>query len=303
LPGGCSIGQRPIDLHLKVFNSLGGSSKIEHGYVTVQGKLKSGTIFLDFPSVGATQNALLTAVSIEGVTTILNAAEEPEIEDLIRFLTTLGAKIEKGIGKTLHVHGGKPLKGGTYRIMQDRIEAGTWLVLSHLTNGRVKVKNVDVDALHNVISKFSQSGFVFNQKEGTLTSNHPSPLSFQTGPHPSFPTDLQSQITLLCTTIPGTHVIVETIFENRFQHVPELIKMGANIKVMDGKISLVYGGSTQLTGANIKATDLRAGATMVLASLMSEGKTTLDGIHHIERGYDDILQKLTSIGAKISVES
>lgn len=302
LPGGCAIGQRPIDLHLKAFQSLGASWKIEHGHVLIEGPLKAGTIFLDFPSVGATENAILAAVSIEGETTILNAAEEPEIVDLVNFLNQMGADVRKEAGKTWVINGGKPLKSTTYSIMPDRIEAGTWLTLSALTNGNVKVRGIEKTSINNVFHKLIELGFQINEQNGVYSVNPISPsraMSFQTGPHPSFPTDMQPQFLVLAALTKGMHIAVETVFENRFQHVPELMKMGTNIKVFENKIAAIYGGKS-LTGAPVKATDLRAGAALILAGLMAKGTTTITDEYHIERGYENVLSKLQSIGANIS---
>lgn len=302
-PGGCSIGERPIDLHLKAFQMLGAKSKIEKGQVrlTSPNGLSSNLIFLDFPSVGATENALLTAVSLQGKTTILNAAEEPEVEDLVNFLKTIGADIRKEDVKSWSVYGGKILKGGEYRVMYDRIEAGTWLTLSALTNGKVKVSNLDPSSISSFRMKFEDSGFGLRTNsnfEFYLLQDELKSITFQTGPHPSYPTDMQPLMLTLATLTEGMHIGVETIFNNRFQYLQELMKMGGNSKVFEGKMAVVN-GVTNLSGATVKATDLRAGAALVIAGLLAEGETTITDTHHIERGYENIFAKLRKIGAII----
>lgn len=300
LPGGCNIGVRPIDLHLKAFSSLGAKWHIENGYVVLSGKLKAGTVFLDFPSVGATENAILAAVSIKGKTTILNGAEEPEIVDMIAFLNSLGADIRKEEGKTWVVYGGKTLTGGEYSVMPDRIEAGTWLVLSALTDGKVKVSNLNENELKNVLMKFTEYGYTIVKEDNTfsLKLNTPQAVSFQTGPHPSFPTDMQPQMLTLASLTKGMHIGVETVFENRFQHLPELERMGANYKVFENRMA-VLNGVDKLYGTTVSATDLRSGASLVIAGLLAEGTTIIENTYHIERGYENILHKLSLIGADI----
>lgn len=309
MPGGCSIGQRPIDLHLKAFKQLGAEHSIRRGHVLIEGDLKANSIFLDFPSVGATENALLTAVSVQGKTTILNAAEEPEIFELVRFLKEMGADIYKEEGKSWVVNGGKELKGVDFKVCSDRIEAGTWLTLSALTNGAVKVSKVEEDSIHNILVKFGEAGYNINKEYindemiYSLTKKEAKSqqrISLQTGPHPSYPTDMQPLMTVLASLTDGMHVVVDTVFSNRFQYAHELLKMGAKIEVLDSRMGIIN-GVDGLQSSIVTATDLRAGAALVLAGLVAEGETVVTDTDHILRGYEDILKKLENINAEISV--
>lgn len=299
-PGGCNIGQRPVDLHLKAFETMGIKHRIQGGYIHFSGNLKRGTIFLDFPSVGATENAILAAVSAKGRTVILNGANEPETTDLINYLNQMGADIQRDSLRGIVINGGKPLKGTTYKVIPDRIEAGTWLLLSAMSGGEIKVKNAEVSHLENLIEKLNESGISVALNPLRITKINPKgTMTFQTGPYPSFPTDFQPQCTAMAMTMNGMHIIVETVFENRFRHVAELNKMGADIRVFD-KIAIVYGGK-KITGAEVKATDLRGGMAMVMAGLIADGETVISDFDHVLRGYDDLIPKLQKLGAKVKL--
>lgn len=303
LPGGCNIGSRPIDLHLKGFKLLGANITIGHGFIEVRAKKLTGNrIYLDFPSVGATENIIMASVLAKGVTIIENAAEEPEIWDLANFLNRMGAKIEgAGLGK-ITITGVTSLKGIDYTPIYDRIEAGTFMIAAAITNSKIKINGINEEHLRPLIEKLKESGVIFSEYgnysvtvDGRCKKN---PLDIKTLPYPGFPTDMQAQImSLLCVT-EGVSVITETVFENRFMHVAELQRMGANIKI-DGRTAIVE-GVPKLTGCQVKATDLRAGAAMILAGLVAEGETIVSDVYHIDRGYVDIESKFRKIGADIN---
>lgn len=300
-PGGCNIGTRPIDLHLKGFKALGAEVKLNHGYVEVSTKkLVGGKIYLDFPSVGATENIMMSAVLAEGETIIENAAEEPEIGDLAEFLNGMGAKIT-GIGTdTLKIIGVKSLQGISYEPIYDRIEAGTFMIAAGITKSKIKINGINKEHIRPVVAKLTEMGIGFEFKGQELLvdgRNDLKPIDIKTMPYPGFPTDMQSQMMSLLSCVCGTSVITETIFENRFMHVIELKRMGANIKI-DGR-SAVIEGINKLNGAEVKATDLRAGAALILAGLEAEGETEISDIHHIDRGYVEIENKLRNIGVNI----
>ena len=301
LPGGCAIGTRPIDLHLKGFKALGVETSTEHGSIDSSVEdLVGGKIYLDFPSVGATENIMMLASMAKGETILENAAMEPEIIDLQNFLNKLGAKI-KGAGTgTIKIKGVQRLGGCTHRIIPDRIEAGTFLVAAAITGGDVLVENVIASHIKPVIAKLRESGVevIENSDSIRVISNEElKPINVKTLPYPGFPTDMQSQFMAMLTLAKGTSVVVETVFENRFMHVNELNRMGANIKI-EGKSATIE-GVDGLTGAHVRATDLRAGAALVLAGLVAEGKTEIEDIYHIERGYDGIEEKFSKLGAII----
>ncbi len=302
LPGGCAIGARPVDLHLKGFEALGCEIKINHGYVeATTDKLVGNTIVLDFPSVGATENIIMAAVRANGQTILDNAAKEPEIEDLCNFLVSMGAKIE-GIGTSrLVITGVEKLIPGEYNIIPDRIEAGTYLVLAVLSEGAVKVKGANLHHIESFKAKLEEMGVKFHI-EGDLVRveakiSELKPVRAKTLPHPGFPTDLQAQLMTLMCVVNGTSEIKETIFENRFMHVPELNRMGANIKI-DGNVALID-GIKKFESAEVMASDLRAGASMVIAGLFAEGETVVTRIYHIDRGYENLENKLSKLGANI----
>lgn len=302
LPGGCAIGTRPIDLHLKGFEALGAEIEIGHGYIEARAPrgLKGARIYLDFPSVGATENILMAASLAEGTTILENPAHEPEIVDLANYLNVMGARIRGAGTNVIKIEGVKELKGSEYTIIPDRIEAGTYMVAAAMTGGDLWIENALTEHLKPVIAKLKEAGVGIEEdinglrvySTGTLKA-----IDVKTLPYPGFPTDMQAQFMALATVSQGTSVITETVFENRFMHVDELKRMGATIKI-EGRSAIVEGVS-RLTGCPVKATDLRAGAAMVLAGLVADGQTEVGYIHHIDRGYDGIVDKLCSIGADI----
>jgi len=287
LPGGCSIGSRPVDIHLKGFEALGVSIRIEHGFVELRASQLIGTpMRLSFPSVGATENIMMAACLAEGNTIIENAAREPEIDDLAYFLNCSGADIS-GIGTdTLHIKGVSSLKGVTdYHVIPDRIEIGTLLIAAAITQGCVTVEGVCKDHIHPLCTVLTSMGAELTYTDQSITCRVDKPLhavDITTDPHPGFPTDMQAQMMALLSVSNGTSVIHEQIFENRFMHAHELIRMGATI-TLDGQHARITGGP--LSGADVKMTDLRAGAAMILAGLVAEGHTKISGLHHLKRGY------------------
>ncbi|EOR21303.1 UDP-N-acetylglucosamine 1-carboxyvinyltransferase [Clostridium sartagoforme AAU1] len=302
MPGGCNIGSRPIDLHLKGFKLLGAEIEIGHGFVEAKAKkLKGNRIYLDFPSVGATENLLMASVLAEGTTIIENAAEEPEIWDLANFLNSMGAKVTgAGVGK-ITIEGVDSLKGISYTPIYDRVEAGTFMVAAAITNSKITINGANEEQLRPTIEKLKECGVKFeNIKEnvmlvdGTGTKNS---VDIKTLPYPGFPTDMQAQMMTLLAVTKGSSIITETVFENRFMHVAELVRMGANIKI-DGRTAIIEGVES-LTGCEVKATDLRAGAAMILAGLVAQGKTEISDLYHIDRGYVDIEEKFRGLGANI----
>ena len=302
LPGGCNIGSRPIDLHLKGFKCLGIESETEYGYVEAKAKKIVGTrVYLDFPSVGATENIMMIAVLAEGTTIIENAAEEPEIWDLARFLNSMGADIQGAGYGTITINGVKSLhQPNPFTPIFDRIEAGTFMVAAAITNSKITINGVNEQHLMPTIEKLKECGVgceIFGQKlivDGTKAKK---PVDIKTMPYPGFPTDMQPQMMALLSMTPGVSVITETVFENRFMHVGELGRMGANIKI-DGRVAIVE-GVNQLTGCEVKATDLRAGAAMILAGLVANGVTEIGEIYHIDRGYTNIEEKFQKLGAEV----
>ena len=302
LPGGCAIGTRPIDLHLKGFEALGAEISIGHGYIEAKAPngLKGARIYLDFPSVGATENILMAAAMAEGQSVIENPAQEPEIVDLANYLNIMGAKIRGAGTNVIKVEGSKKLIAHDYTIIPDRIEAGTYMIAAAMTRGDVYIENAISEHIKPVIAKLKEAGVtVIEDVEGIrVTCDHrPKAVDIKTLPYPGFPTDMQAQFMAMLTISEGTSVVTETVFENRFMHVDELRRMGAKIKI-DGRTSVVHGVDI-LTGCQVKATDLRAGAAIVLAGLIAEGETQIGYIHHIDRGYDNLVGKLISLGADI----
>lgn len=301
LPGGCQIGLRPIDLHLKGFAALGAKIRQGHGYVEAKcERLKGAKIYLDFPSVGATENILIAAATADGETVIENAATEPEIVDLANFLNRMGADIKCAGCDTIHITGVKEMTPCGHTIIPDRIEAGTFMAAAALCKGDITIENVVPDHLKPVISKFEEMGIIVTPGESSLriqAKERYSATDIKTMPFPGFPTDMQSLFMTMMCVADGSGMIIETIFENRFLHVPELIRMGAKIKI-DGRTAVID-GTKKLTGAQVQATDLRAGAALVLAGLRAQGETEIRNIEHIERGYDHLEDKLTALGAKI----
>ena len=302
LPGGCAIGTRPIDLHLKGFEALGAEIEIGHGFIDANAPrgLKGARIYLDFPSVGATENILMAASMAEGQTILENPAQEPEIIDLANFLNVMGAKIRGAGTNVIKIEGVPKLRGASYAVIPDRIEAGTYMVAAAMTKGDVYIENAISEHLKPVIAKLKEAGVGIEEDvDGVrVFCDHPiKAVDVKTMPYPGFPTDMQAQFMAMIATSEGTGLVTETVFENRFMHVDELKRMGANIKI-DGRTSVVE-GVPKLTGCQVKATDLRAGAAMVLAGLVAEGETQIGYIHHIDRGYDHLVEKLVGLGADI----
>lgn len=304
MPGGCPIGNRPIDLHLKGFSALGAEVEHGHGYVDLKcKKLRGGKIYLDFPSVGATENLIMAAVLAEGDTTIENAAAEPEICDLAEFLNAQGAKISGTGSDTVTISGVSSLSPCEYSIISDRIEAGTFMSAFAITGGYGQINNVNPLHLKPVTAKLTEMGALITEESNFIKIDARAPLSsanIKTLPFPGFPTDMQAQFSALMCETSGTGIIVETVFENRFLHIGELNRMGANIRI-DGRSSVIE-GNKQLSGAKVTAFDLRGGASLVLAGLCAGGETEISGIEHIERGYENLCGKLQSIGANIFLD-
>ena len=301
LPGGCNFGLRPIDQHLKGFNALGADYKLENGMVKVKCEKLVGThVYLDVVSVGATVNIMLAAVKAEGLTVIENAAKEPHIVDLANFLNCMGADIFGAGTDVIKIRGVKTLKGVNYSIIPDQIEAGTYMVMAAATGGDVTIDNVIPKHLESITAKLQEIGVNVEEYSESVRVYCDKPLkkcNVKTMPHPGFPTDMQPQITALLTKAEGTSRINEAVWDNRFKYVEELQRMGANISV-DGRVASVE-GVKELNGAIVKATDLRAGAALIIAGLSANGTTTIEEIKHIERGYENIVQKLLDLGADI----
>ncbi|PCN66959.1 UDP-N-acetylglucosamine 1-carboxyvinyltransferase [Yersinia pestis] len=303
LPGGCAIGARPVDLHITGLEQLGAEIKQEEGYVkaSVNGRLKGAHIVMDKVSVGATVTIMSAATLAEGTTVIENAAREPEIVDTANFLNTLGAKISGAGTDRITIEGVTRLGGGVYRVLPDRIETGTFLVAAAISGGKVVCRQTRPDTLDAVLAKLREAGADIEVGDDWISldmqGKRPKAITFRTAPHPGFPTDMQAQFSLLNLVAEGTGVITETIFENRFMHVPELIRMGAHAEIESNTV-ICY-GVEQLSGAQVMATDLRASASLVLAGCIAEGVTIVDRIYHIDRGYERIEDKLRALGAKI----
>ncbi len=305
MPGGCNFGVRPIDQHIKGMNALGAEVDVRNGFVYAEapeGRLRGAKIYLDKVSVGATMNIILAATMASGRTIIENAAREPHIVDLANFLNSMGADVRGAGTDTVKVNGVDRLHGGTYSIIPDQIEAGTYMVAAAATGGEVLIKNVIPKHLECISAKLRETGTIVQEYEDSVLvkgNGHLRKANVKTLPYPGFPTDMQPQMgTLLCMAN-GTSVITEGIYDNRFKYVNELRKMGADIQV-DGRIAIFEGGA-QLTGAPVMACDLRAGAAMVIAGLCAKGKTEIEDIHFIERGYENFVGKLRKLGADISI--
>ncbi|WPA91662.1 UDP-N-acetylglucosamine 1-carboxyvinyltransferase [Providencia zhijiangensis] len=303
LPGGCAIGARPVDLHISGLEKLGAKIVLEDGYVkaTVNGRLKGADIVMDKVSVGATISIMTAAVLAEGTTSIENAAREPEIEDTANFLNALGAKITGAGTDRIVIEGVARLGGGVYRVLPDRIETGTFLIAAAVSRGKVVCRNARPDTLDAVLAKLREAGADVQTGEDWISldmhGKRPKAVTLRTAPHPGFPTDMQAQFSLLNLVAEGTGVITETIFENRFMHIPELIRMGAHADIESNTV--VCHGVEKLTGAQVMATDLRASASLVIAGCIAGGTTTVDRIYHIDRGYENIEAKLNALGANI----
>jgi UDP-N-acetylglucosamine 1-carboxyvinyltransferase len=301
LPGGCAIGIRPIDLHLKGLKALGAEVIIGHGFIeTVADKLRGERIYLDFPSVGATENIMMAAALAEGTTVIENAAEEPEVVDLARFINAMGGRVSGAGTDTIRIQGVSSLNCTDYTVIPDRIEAGTFMLSAAITGGLVTVENVIPAHLTPLIAKLKEAGCEVVEEAAQIQVSRAGPIraiDVKTLPYPGFPTDLQSPMMALLTLATGTSVITETVFENRFMHVNELRRMGAHIKI-EGHCAVIS-GRRKLYGAPVKATDLRAGAALVLAGLAAQDRTDVSAIHHLDRGYWRFTEKLAGLGAKI----
>ncbi|RED57667.1 UDP-N-acetylglucosamine 1-carboxyvinyltransferase [Cohnella lupini] len=302
LPGGCAIGTRPIDQHLKGFEAMGAEIGFGQGSIeaSVNGKLRGARIYLDIASVGATENIMMAATTAIGTTVIENAAKEPEIVDLANFLNAMGAKVRGAGTGVIRIEGVEKLRGTEHHVIPDRVEAGTYMIAAAITGGDVYVEGAIRDHLGPIVAKLEEMGVVVDCDENGIRVKALNPLravDVKTLPYPGFPTDMQAQMMTLLLVADGTSIVTETVFENRFMHVDELVKMGAEIKV-DGRTAIVTGG-TKLSGASVCATDLRAGAALICAALIADGNTEVGGIHHIERGYMNIVDKLAALGADI----
>ncbi|WP_411502916.1 UDP-N-acetylglucosamine 1-carboxyvinyltransferase [Brevibacillus centrosporus] len=302
LPGGCAIGTRPIDQHLKGFEAMGAKIEIGQGFIeaSVEGRLKGAKIYLDIASVGATENIMMAAALAEGTTVIENAAEEPEIVDLANFLNRMGAKIRGAGTGSIRIEGVDKMTGCTHCVIPDRIEAGTFMVAAAITGGDVFVEGAICDHLKSVTAKLREMGVEVDEQENGIHVRRTGALKavdLKTLPYPGFPTDMQSQMMALLLVSEGTSIVTETVFENRFMHVEEFRRMNANIKI-EGRSAIVEGGS-KLTGSKVAATDLRAGAALVLAGLVSDGETEVSALHHIDRGYVNFTEKLLALGADV----
>ncbi|MDQ1212538.1 UDP-N-acetylglucosamine 1-carboxyvinyltransferase [Pantoea anthophila] len=303
LPGGCAIGARPVDLHITGLEQLGAEIKLEEGYVkaSVNGRLKGALIVMDKISVGATVTIMSAATLATGTTVIENAAREPEIVDTANFLNTLGARISGAGTDKITIEGVERLGGGVYRVLPDRIETGTFLVAAAISGGKVMCHKAQPDTMDAVLSKLRDAGADIETGEDWISldmhGKRPKAVNVRTAPHPGFPTDMQAQFTLLNMVAEGTGVITETIFENRFMHIPELIRMGGHAEI-ESNTAICHGVET-LSGAQVMATDLRASASLVLAGCIAEGTTFVDRIYHIDRGYEHIEDKLKAMGANI----
>ncbi|MCR4425322.1 MAG: UDP-N-acetylglucosamine 1-carboxyvinyltransferase [Firmicutes bacterium] len=302
MPGGDQIGSRPMDLHIKGFRALGAVVEVEHGYISARAdRLTGARVYLDFPSVGATENIMMTACRARGTSTIENAAKEPEVVDLANFLNLAGANIRGAGTDVIRVEGVESLSAVSYFVIPDRIEAATYLAAGIVTRGQVRVDDVIPTHLDSVLSKFAEVGADVRVGEDWVEvqmSGPPKPCDTKTMPYPGFPTDVQPQLTAALSVASGVSVITESVFESRFLHVDELKRMGATMR-LEGR-SVIIEGVPRLTGARVRATDVRAGASLVLAGLMAEGETTISGVNHIDRGYENICGKLASLGARVA---
>lgn len=302
LPGGCAIGSRPIDLHLKGFEAMGANVTVGNGYVEVvaEDRLVGAKIYLDMPSVGATENIMMAAALAKGKTVIENAAKEPEIVDLANYLNKMGAKIVGAGTETIKIIGVDKLYGVEHTIIPDRIEAGTFMAAAAITGGNILIENAEIDHMRSIVSKMEEMGIRITEEKNGIRVIGPEKLKatdIKTLPHPGFPTDMQSQMMALMLIAEGTSVITETVFENRFMHVEEFRRMNAKLKI-EGR-SVIVEGPSALQGAEVAATDLRAGAALILAGLCADGYTRVTELQHIDRGYVNITEKLAALGADI----
>ena len=303
LPGGCAIGARPVNLHIQGMKLMSAHIDVENGYINASkaGRLKGANIFMDTVSVTGTENLMMAAALSNGTTVIENSAREPEIIDLADFLNSMGAKVSGEGTNTLTIEGVKSLQGSRYRVMPDRIETGTFLVAAAVTQGKVRCLNTDPSSMEAVLSKLQEAGATLDIGDDWIEltmEGRPKAVSIRTAPHPAFPTDMQAQFVAMNAIADGTATTVETIFENRFMHVPELQRMGANIS-LEGNTAITCGVNS-LNGAQVMATDLRASASLVIAGLVATTETQVDRIYHIDRGYQNIEDKLQALGADIT---
>ncbi len=302
LPGGCAIGSRPVNLHIDGLRAMGADISVENGYIKAKAeRLKGATIVLDIVTVTGTENLMMAAALADGTTILENAAREPEVVDLADCLNAMGAKISGAGTSTITIEGVERLRGVHYNVLPDRIEAGTYLVAAAITGGRIKIKDVQPAALDAVLAKLREAGAEIDLGEDwirlDMQGRRPKAVSVHTAPYPAFPTDMQAQFTALNAVAEGTSVITETVFENRFMHVQELERMGAEIRLESN--TAIVSGVERLTGAPVMATDLRASASLVLVGLVADGDTEVQRIYHIDRGYERIEEKLALLGAKI----
>lgn len=301
MPGGCNLGPRPIDQHLKAFASLGAEDSVEYGRINVEAeRLEGADVFFDTVSVGATINAMLAAVRAEGQTVLENVAKEPHIVDVANFLNTMGADVRGAGTDVIKIRGVKSMHGCTYSIIPDQIEAGSYMVAATMTGGNVLIKNVIPKHLESITAKLERAGALIEEFDDSLRicrTGKIEPLNIKTMPHPGFPTDMQPLMTVLMSIARGTSIVTEGIWENRFRYVDELVRMGANIQV-DGRVAVIE-GVQELFAAPVRASDLRAGAALVVAALSAQGTSEIEEIGHIERGYEDIVEKLQGLGAEI----
>jgi len=301
LPGGCAIGSRPVDLHIKGLQAMGAEIHIEHGYIHAQAKrLKGARVFFDLVSVTGTENLMMAATLADGVTVLENAAREPEVVDLAHCLIAMGARIEGAGSDTITIVGVDRLHGASHRVMPDRIESGTFLVAAAAAGGSITLTDTRADILDNVLEKLQEAGATIQVAGSTISlqmNKRPKAVNVRTAPYPAFPTDMQAQFMAMNTIAEGSAMVVETIFENRFMHVQELRRLGAQIDV-EGNTAVIR-GRAQLEGAAIMATDLRASACLVIAGLVAQGETIVDRIYHLDRGYEHIEAKLSALGAQI----
>jgi len=302
LPGGCAIGLRPVDLHIKGLQAMGAEIEIEHGYLIARAKrLRGARIVLDLVTVTGTENLMMAATLAEGTTVLENAAREPEVVDLAQCLNAMGARIAGAGSDVITIEGVECLRGARYRVMPDRIETGTFLVAAAMAGGKIKLEGARDDILDAVLEKLRESGASISAANGAITleaSGRPRAVNVRTAPYPAFPTDMQAQFLALNTIASGTAQVTETIFENRFMHVQELRRLGARIDV-EGNTAVVH-GVERLNGATVMATDLRASASLVIAGLVAEGETLVDRIYHLDRGYEHLEEKLGRLGARVS---
>ena len=302
-PGGCAIGSRPIDLHLKGFEALGATITQDHGFIEASAPngLKGADIYLDFPSVGATENIMMAACLAEGVTTLENPAEEPEIVDLANYLNQMGGRVRGAGTDVIRIEGVRHMHGSDHTVIPDRIEAGTYMIAAAMTHGDIIIENVLAEHQKSLLAKLREAGVLIEEDVDRIHVSCPGPLkaiNVKTMPYPGFPTDMQPQIMAMMAISEGRSTLIETVFENRFMHVVEMNRMGANITTTGARGALIEGPS-RLTGCEVNATDLRAGAAMILSGLVAEGTTTIGRLHHIDRGYEAIVAKLQTLGADI----